>query len=231
MIILILFLVIFLIWCVEWKDRDPYSRTLEKDGYVVFDTPDIDRVLKTLPTGYKFLDYKYYINGCSLSTFHRDVTSSSYVFKTKHPVYTFIIYDYDGPMISMCPGSNRTAPFLWSLPRTIHGKKGTSILFDCDVVHAGCINTVGSKRKVRQYKVAHADDMIKLDSLQGLNTEKYGQCNVSKPYEVLSRKGSLFFAYVINHLMTPYLQKEHLDLSGKVALWLFGGRKFYNEAS
>ena len=231
MIIGILILLLIVVWCIEWRDADPYTRTLEKDGYVVMDNPDAQQVLSKLPKGYQFMDYNYFIKGCSLSTFHRDVTSSGYIFNTKHPVYTFIVYDYEGPQISLCPGSNKTVPFLWSLPRAIHGKRGTSVLFDCDVVHSGCINTVGCKRSVRQYKIVHVDDIPKLKSLHGVSTQKIGSCNISKGYEILSRKGSLLMSYSVNHLLTPYLQKEQPGNLGKVALWLFGGRKFYNGVS
>lgn len=231
MIVFILIFLFIIAWCVELRDTNPHARTLEKDGYTVMDNPDAQEVLSKLPRGYQFMDYNYFIKGCSLSTFHRDVTSSGYVFNTKHPVYTYIVYEYEGPQISLCPGSNKTVPFLWSLPRAIHGKRGTSVLFDCDVVHAGCINTVGSERNVRQYKIAHVDDIPTLASLQGVSTQKIGACNVSKEYELLTRKCSLMMSYSVNHLLTPYLQKEHDDTLGKFVLWLFGGRKFYNGVS
>ena len=40
-------------------------------------------LLKHLPKDYVFLNYEYEIKGRTLSTFHRDVTSSQYEFNTK----------------------------------------------------------------------------------------------------------------------------------------------------
>jgi len=37
-----------------------------------------EKVLSNLPIDYVFLDYYYYIKGCTLSTFHRDVTSGKH---------------------------------------------------------------------------------------------------------------------------------------------------------
>ena len=74
----------------------------------------IEDVLSALPPDYEFIDYVYEIRGNSLSTFHRDVTSSSHIYKTKYPIYTLILYKCSGKLFSFCPNSNTSYPFVWS---------------------------------------------------------------------------------------------------------------------
>ena len=83
--------------------------------------------LSKLPEGYQFMDYVYIIKNNALSTFHRDVTSSK---NTSHPVYTLILYKSEGELLSVCPGSAKTFPFVWSKIVNINSKKGTAFLFD-----------------------------------------------------------------------------------------------------
>lgn len=202
-----------------------YNPSIENDGFVLLDRPTEREVLSHLPDGYQFLDYKYTIEGCTLSTFHRDVTSSQYVFKTKHPVYTFITYEYDGPALSVCPGSHRTVPLLMSRPVTVNAN---SVLFNCDVVHAGSLNLEKKSRKAVQYKIAHKDDIEKLEHLSGIDKFKHGDCNKrnSQSLDILYRKLSLTFSYIINHHMTPYLQNRENNLLCKL---IGEERCFYNK--
>lgn len=122
-------------------------RTIEKDGFCVLYNPiysikTIDypcnelknNVLNMLPQDYIFIDYIYKINNTSLSTFHRDVTSSQKIHKTNYPVYTLILYKYDGELLSLCPNSHKSYPFVWSRILNIDGKSGTAFLFDCEIL-------------------------------------------------------------------------------------------------
>lgn len=208
----------------ERKASPSFRPTLKKDGLILMDRPSKDEILRKLPSGYEFLDYVYTIHGCTLSTFHRDVTSSQYIFKTKHPVYTFITYEYDGPTLSVCPGSHATVPILLSRPLTVNAN---SVLFNCDVVHAGSMNIEKKPRKAVQYKIAHKDDIEKLKHLNGIRKEKSGDCNKrnSVALDILYRKLSLIFSYVVNHHMTPYLQ----DRKSNILCKLIGEERcFYN---
>ena len=219
-----LIIVLMLIYAMERKAPTSYKPKLKKDGFLLMNHPDKDEILNKLPDGYVFLDYKYTINGCTLSTFHRDVTSSQYIFKTKHPVYTFITYEYDGPALSVCPGSHISTPMLYSRPLTVNAN---SVLFNCDVVHAGSMNIEKKPRKAVQYKIAHKDDIEKLKHLNGIRKEKSGDCNKrnSVALDILYRKLSLIFSYVVNHHMTPYLQ----DRKSNILCKLIGEERcFYN---
>lgn len=213
----ILLIVLMFVFTIERQVPEDYVPTLEKDGFVFVNKKD---VLRQLPPGYKFLDYKYTINGCTLATFHRDVTSSQYVFKTKYPVYTFITYEYDGPTLTVCPGSHKTVPLLFSRPITVNAK---SVLFNCDLVHAGALNVDRKPRKAVQYKIAHRDDVQALKSLNGIRKVKTGDC--SKGNDIIYRKLSIIFSYILNHHMTPYLQNRESNLLCK----LIGEKRcFYN---
>lgn len=226
MLLLLLIVFLILLLFISTRERTApsnYKPTLEKDGFILMDKPSEREVLDKLPDGYEFLDYKYSIDGCTLSTFHRDVTSSQYVFKTKYPVYTFITYDYDGSALSVCPGSHRTAPLLLSRPVTVNAK---SVLFNCDVVHAGSPNLEKKPRKAVQYKIAHRDDIEKLKHLEGIDKLKHGNCDKMNPkIDTLYRKLSLIFSYIINHQLTPYLQNRESNLLCKI---IGEERCFYN---
>ena len=219
LLLLIVFLII--IFTIERDAPSNYNPNLHRDGFILMDHPTKEDVLERLPPGYQFLDYIYTIDGCTLSTFHRDVTSSQYVFKTKHPVYTFITYEYNGPALSVCPGSHRTVPLLISRPMTVNSN---SVLFNCDVVHAGSLNPEKKPRKAVQYKIAHRDDVEKLKHLHGVHKIKYGACD-KKTLDVLYRKLSLTFSYIINHHLTPYLQNRENNLVCKL---IGEDRCFYN---
>lgn len=179
------------------------TRTIEKDGFCILYHPIYadkthhmpcaelkQSVLNILPPGYLFIDYVYKINNVSLSTFHRDVTSSKYLLKTKHTVFTLILYKYDGELLSVCPGSNKTYPFVWSRILNLHGKSGTAVLFDSELLHAGRTNHCRNRRVI-QYKLCHKDDLKKLDTLQGVSMEKTEICE-NTVYSLVRRKLSYF---------------------------------------
>lgn len=219
--ILVWLIVLLHLFLREHEFLSPERANLERDGFEIISSKS--SVLKRLPPGYVFLDYKYTIEGCTLSTFHRDVTSSQSVFKTRHPVYTWITYDYDGTALSVCPGSHKTLPFTFSSPVTVRAK---SVLFNCDLVHAGTINWDRLPRRAVQYKVAHEDDVHKLKHLEKINKTKVGDCDKSNfMLDQIYRTLSLLFALPINHVFTPYLQNEKSSTLCK----LYGkDRCFYN---
>jgi hypothetical protein len=235
--ILFFICVFVLFWVFVTETEEPVGEKtksihldLEKDGYIVLPKADTKHVLSYLPKGYVFLPYKYTIRGCSLSTFHRDVTSSPYIYNTSHPVYTFIVYQNSGPLLSVCPGSHLTTPFLYSLPVSIRANScdmPVGVLFHCDLVHAGAITVDGNARYVEQYKIAHVDDLYNLKHLQHIDVHKTGNCKVPYWYEIITRKLSWIFSHIFNHHLTPYLQNRPDNHMGKMLLLLYG-RDFYN---
>ncbi len=221
-LLLIIYIIISLLLLIEYKyNKD--SSSLEKDGFISLKNIDNKSVLNYLPKGYVYLDYKYTIKGCSLSTFHRDVTSDQYTFKTKHPTYTMARYFNKGPHLSVCPGSHLTTPYLYSNPYTIYGNEKDCYLFNCDLVHAGSLNTFGKKRHMEQFKIAHLDDIkpnmnirgkcvnnCLPNSLHKINKiQENNNCDLNYIYNILLRKLSLFFSFFINHIFTNSLQKKN----------------------
>lgn len=229
---------VLLLWLsTETPDLKPYKRRLNRDGYVLIPGGSLKEALRRLPAGYVYLKYRYTIDGCSLSTFHRDVTSSAYVYETKHPVYTFIVYRSaapNTPLLSVCPGSHRTTPFLFSSPVVVSSGvdslADTGILFDCDLVHAGALDRDNASRHVEQYKIAHVDDLPKLNHLANIDmTKSCDTPSVSYPYEWVSRRASWVFAHLVNHHLTPYLQDPPDNAFGRMLVSVYG-RAFYNQS-
>ncbi len=212
-----------------WSCREKPLRSilnLEKDGVLLLQNCRPEAVLALLPEGYEFLDYRYSITGCALSTFHRDVTSSPYVFKSQQPIYTLICYGSKGKMLSVVPGSHRQTPLVWNSAKIISSEQANAVLFHCDVLHAGVISRDLNRQAV-QYKIAHRDDLALLGNLQGIDVNKQEANSVPLVYEWLCRKLSLMFPFLINHVFTRYLQQQDDSWLNRLLLTLFG-RSFYN---
>jgi hypothetical protein len=191
--------------------------------------PELRRdVLNCLPDGYEFIDYVYKIKDVALSTFHRDVTSSQRIYQTEHPVYTVILYKYDGDLLSLCPKSHTTYPFVFSKIVTVNGLSGTTFIFDCDILHAGCVNNC-KRRELIQYKVCHKDDLTKLSSLIGTRIDKKGVCKINS-YDRIVRKMSYFFEFPINYMFYPLMIKRENTNSiiGKIQSYI--PIDFYNNS-
>jgi hypothetical protein len=240
--IFIIFVIFAVFYCMEDYENADISvktRTLKKDGFCVLYNPNysihtIDYpcdelkrdVLKILPPNYVFIDYIYKINNTSLSTFHRDVTSSQHIFNTKFPIYTLILYQYDGELLSVCPNSHKTYPFVWSKILNIDGKSGTAFLFDCDLLHAGRTNHC-KERKVIQYKICHQEDLEKLSSLQNIYVEKTEKC-INNIYSTIQRKLSYFFEMPINYIAYPFMIKRENPNTFIGMIQYFIPLNFYN---
>ena len=165
------------------------------NGFVILENKD--EIYNYLSNNYKILNYKYSIKGCTLQTFHRDVTSSQYIFKTKYPVYTYIEYFNKGPVLSVCPGSHKTVPFLFQRAQTIYNNNNSriGILFNCDLVHAGALNNLGNTHKLlkdfesakQAYKQALQIDPNFANSLQNLANLKFDLNNYDDAIELYKK--------------------------------------------
>ncbi len=70
-------------------------------------------------------------------------------------------------MLSICPGSNNTDPFVWSTILNIEGDAGTVVLFESSLLHAGRDNNCND-RNIIQYKVCYIDDINLLPHLHNV---------------------------------------------------------------
>lgn len=224
LILLLLALTFIAYYSVESEPESSFS--LGRDGVVAFSAKK-QRALDFLPPDYRFIDYEYTIQSTALSTFHRDVTSSARLHGCRYPVYTLIIYEYGGNLMSVCPGSHRTWPYVWSRIVNVSGPPNTAVLFDSEILHAGQPNQC-KPRLLRQYKICHRDDLSKLTHLQGIRVAKKEKC-VDDAWTRVKRKLSYYFAHPLNHWLYPFLmQKEGEDTwTGKVQS-IFSRSQFYN---
>jgi hypothetical protein len=203
------------------------SMTLKRDGVVVFDS-NKHNALEFLSPQYEFIDYEYVIKSTSLTTFHRDVTSSARLHKCRHPVYTLIIYEYGGDLVSVCRGSHFTWPFVFSSPTDVGGPPGTAILFNSEILHAGIPNKC-QRRLARQYKICHREDADKLTHLRGIRVVKDEKC-VDNWSTQFKRQMSYVFAHPMNHWFNVFLMRRERDdtITGKIQATLGGDSQFYN---
>lgn len=210
------------------------NRTIKDDGFCCFKTngkglkkEEREKTLERLPPNYEFLDYEYTIYSAALSTFHRDVTSSQVLYGCLYPVYTLIVYEYEGDLLSICPASERTWPFVWTRIVNLSGPKGTCILFNSEMLHAGQPNQC-RPRFARQYKICHKSDIKKLAHLQGIRAKKDTEC-VDDFWSKMKRKITYYFAFLINHIFYPFLmQKWGADTWMGQMQSLLPDHQFYN---
>ena len=191
---------------------------LREKGYLVLNSRNTlssvqSSVLSILPEGYEFLNYKYTILGPALYTYHRDVTSSKSSFKTRHPTYTAIQYEYEGDFLSVSPGSHRE--WKLNLPITLSGKKNTLILFDCDLVHGGIDAPANVDRKAIQYKIAHKDDIHLLFDVQGITVTQKGTKN-NWFLKMILCIGSYILTVPIQTFCRPLMQRLQTGILGRI---------------
>ena len=239
--IFIVFLIVFILLHVyfffESEETTVNStRTLENDGFCCFMSTKLNgksreeersKTLRRLPLDYVFLDYEYVIYSAALSTFHRDVTSSQRLYDCDNPVYTLIVYEYEGDLLSICPASERTWPFVWTRIVNLSGSRGTCVLFNSEILHAGLPNQC-RPRFARQYKICHKDDIKKLEHLQGVRAKKDTEC-IDDLGSKVKRKISYYFAFLVNHVFYPFLMQKWGDNTwmGQMQSWL-PDHQFYN---
>jgi hypothetical protein len=203
--------------------------TLKRDGYMVWNGVDKEAAHLILGSEYVFLDYEYTIRGCSLSTWHRDVTSGQRYWDTEYPTYTLIHYKHSGDMVSLVPGSHNDFPYAPSQPVDVIGPADTMVLFNADMLHAGMPNTNGSDRHAVQYKLAHRCDLDRLTHIQGIRITKDGRGKPSLPVwlESFLRFLSYHGAFIVNQFAPRLMMRSYDDgFSNWVQRWV--PVRFYN---
>jgi hypothetical protein len=206
--------------------------TLSNDGFMVWNGNDKDAARMILGHDYVFLDYEYTIRGCSLSTWHRDVTSGQCYWDTDCPTYTLIHYKHSGDMVSLVPGSHNDFPYALQRPVDVVGPADTMVLFNAEILHAGMPNTNGSDRHAVQYKLAHRCDLDRLSHLQGIHTIKDERGKSSLPVwmESFLRFLSYHGAFIVNQFAPRLLMRSYDDgFANWVQRWI--PMRFYNNES
>lgn len=85
-VLYIILIIVILVYQIKEKPyNDDKELSLNTDGFKIFNHDNINEIIETsLSKDYIFIDYLYTIKGCTISTFHRDVTSSGFIFTPLH---------------------------------------------------------------------------------------------------------------------------------------------------
>lgn len=109
---------------------------------------------------YILVDYSYIINNSSISTYHRDYTSSKQYNNLNFTSYTMILY-LDNTNLNIIPDSHleKFPIYLIDNSRQIKFNPGEAIIFDADLLHSGEISKTNEQRRCIQFKIVHKDDI------------------------------------------------------------------------
>lgn len=122
---------------------------------------------------YVLINYSYFIENSAIHTYHRDYTSCKNYNNLKFPSYTMILYlDDSDTGLNLIPGSHRDffSFYIMDKSHQLHFKKGSAVIFDADILHAGTSQMSGKiDRKCIQFKIIHKEDISKLPWLQNFH--------------------------------------------------------------
>ena len=158
------------------------------------------KIKEILGDSYDLIDYMYVIENSAIHTYHRDYTSSKQYNNIEYPSYTMILYlDENLNGLNVIPKSHiddaQFYTFDYSLK--LNFKKGTSIIFDANLLHCGTAINSNIKRKCIQFKIIHKDDISKMPHLQKFHVlinkpndkntiSKYIEMNFTKHVPIIS---------------------------------------------
>lgn len=186
-----------------------------------YDDIDKKQILKNLPDGYIFLDYKAYYNNGETGYFKREYKISRSVFASKYPTYVLLKFLYKGPHLSVCFGSHLLKPFLCSQANWIYGDSGSQYLLNSDLVYSNYFisnkknflkqnlnqenlffseNMNNNNLKYQKYYIVHKKDKDKFKMIDGIEELEINIDWNKKNYFVnfLGRKLSLGFFFIID---------------------------------
>lgn len=126
------------------------------------------KIKEILSDDYILIDYVYVIENSAIHTYHRDYTSSKNYNNLKYNSYTMILYlDDTNSGLNIIPGSHDDNASIYLKDNSIklNVNKGSAILFDADLLHAGSAIQKDTKRHCIQFKVIHKEDIKKLPHL------------------------------------------------------------------
>jgi hypothetical protein len=135
------------------------------------------KIKNILGDSYNLIDYMYVIENSAIHTYHRDYTSSKQYNNLEYPSYTMILYldepslDGQGNGLNIIPKSHidKAQFYIFDYSKKLNFKKGTSIIFDANILHAGTAINSNVNRKCIQFKIIHKDDISKLPHLQNFH--------------------------------------------------------------
>ena len=145
----------------------------KKTKDVLINHTRLNKLIKSIGSGYIFQDYVWIIQKSSVHTCHRDNNGDFFNEGQKHPSYTMLVYLEDmDKCLGVIPEShkNQYSYFidfngnLVNLPC----KKGDVMIFNANLIHVGTLNKRDDNLRV-QLKVTHKDDIDKIAYYQNFN--------------------------------------------------------------
>lgn len=158
---------------------------------------------------YVFQDYIWIIQKSSVHTCHRDNNGDFFNDGQKYQSYTMLVYLEDMERcLSVIPKSHghlnsHFIDFGGSL-RTVLCNKGDVILFNANLIHAGCINEKDDHVRI-QLKVTHKDDIPIISYYQDYNKVLNEGNSVPKNIRRFQQNVSCMFPGISN-----YTQQENI---------------------
>lgn len=208
-----------------WNRRD-YSKIKS----IFMNNQDIQ---KRLPPGYVLLNYSYIIEDSSIHTYHRDYTSSKNYNLLEHPSYTLMLYlDEEDNGLNVIPGSHLDGAWFYIMDKSKKLKldKGSALLFDADLLHAGSVIKRDTKRHCIQFKVVHKDDvdkMLWLHDFHVLINKKNDTSAVQKKIEIFFTKHFPLFMDLNQGIIKSSFSEEKSDTQKWISKYIFSDDNFY----
>jgi len=159
---------------------------------------------------YVFQDYIWVIQKSSVHTCHRDNNGDFFNPGQKHPSYTMLVYLEDmDRCLSVIPKSHTHVDSYFTNfnggLHTVLCNQGDAILFNANLIHAGCINEKDDHLRI-QLKVSHRDDIPKLAYYQNYNKVLNESNSIPRYIRKLQKHISCMFPGVSN-----YTQQENIS--------------------
>lgn len=135
------------------KQYEDIYKSLRKNSHI------LKFIKNNIGDDFILMDYIMFLSNSVLHTCHRDNNGSRFN-KLKYKSYTVLIYIEDmDKCLDVIPKSHKHIGFYFTDPtKTFMCKKGSIIIFDSDLVHAGSVDHNPDNRRI-QMKICHKDDI------------------------------------------------------------------------
>ena len=212
-----------------WKNENYHSI---KD-YFLNNNMINKKIKDILSDDYELINYVYIIENSAIHTYHRDYTSSRVYNNLKYPSYTMILYFDDTESgLNIIPGSHddNASIYLQDKSVRLNVNKGSAILFDADILHAGSAIDIDAKRHCIQFKIIHKDDIEKVPHLLDyyvLINRPNDKTKFLKSIETGFTKHIPIFMDTFNESIKSSFVEEKTSLQKWISSLVFSNKDFY----
>ena len=202
-------------------------------GYFLKNNSINKKIKNILSDNYELIDYVYIIENSAIHTYHRDYTSSRVYNNLKYPSYTMILYlDDTNSGLNVIPGSHDDNGSIYLKDKSVrlNVNKGSAILFDADMLHAGSAIDVDTKRHCIQFKIIHKEDIEKVPHLLNyyvLINRPNNKTHFLKNIETGITKHVPIFMDTFNDSIKSSFVEEKTSLQKWISSLVFSNKDFY----